>query len=568
MPSYTSNLNLYLPNKVDDLSIIDTLVDNFEKIDGATLKGGYGVVNLKEYLPENRTTNTDVTQSFINAFKDMKKDKLGVLIVPRGTYSISAYITIPSNTTLIMHSNTTIRRLGRHGFFINFDRNQDTSNMKGNHNITIIGGTLDQRGRAGELQTQNNVTGWMNGYNLKVYGVRFLDSYGSHCMDLVGMIGVEIAYCTFEGYDWDRTLESGRRYYAESIQIDVALGGSLPTNTNPASDDLNTTKDVIIRNCRWKRSSANSISAGRAIGEHTFSTEAGASFRIVCVNNIFEDVLDVCFYSYGYQNNVFSNNVVTNCGGGCRIGVNRASNDYTGAPDDLFRSTINGNTISGIRQHTYTTTSNTTVNTTSGYGIYVDGFNDTDGRVYETNISGNNISDTDNEAICVSYSRRLVITGNSMKQANLTGTNCMKLDSCNGFVINGNIMFNSKYHSIGIYDCEDGTIYGNKGYGTIKSGIHITSSSDRIVVVSNHFEKTNSDGGGYGGISVTDSSTDILVAMNNICNQATGSTNGLYSSGTVSALHVWGNKIGGNGTANTANLSGTGNSTSSGNVST
>ncbi len=568
MPSYTPNLGLYLPNKVDDLSIIDTLVDNFEKIDDASLKGGYGIVNLKSYLPANKTDNTDVTQAFVDAFNEMETENLGVLIVPRGVYSVSAYITIPSNTTIIMHTDTTIRRLGNHGFFINFERNQNTSNMKGNWNITIIGGTLDQRGRTGGIQNQNNMTGWMNGRNLKILGVRFLDSYGSHCIDLVGMKGVEIAYCTFEGYDWDKTLASGRRYYAESIQVDLAYGGALPTNTNESSFDGTVTEDVTVHHNTWKRSSANQWSCGRGIGEHSFRTESGGSQGVIVTNNVFQDVLDVCMYSYGFTNSVFSNNLVKNCGGALRVRTNQDSGDFTGAPSDMFRTMANANTITGIRQHTYTTTSNTTVNTSSGYAFYVDGYSDDDGRVYEINISGNNISDVDNEAISCTYARRLVISGNSIKESVLTGSNNIILTSCNGFVITGNTFYSSKYHNIGIYDCEDGTIYANKGYGTKKSGIHITSSSDRVVVTSNHLEKTNSDGGAYSGIAITASSADITVAMNNICNQATGSTNAIYSTSTSANNHIWGNKIGGNGTANVVSLGGTGNVTTATNVST
>ncbi len=568
MPSYTPNLNLYLPNKTDDLSIIDTLVENFEKIDDASLKGGYGIVNLKSYLPSNKTDNTDVTQAFINAFKEMKTENLGILIIPRGVYSISAYITIPANTTLLMHTDTTIRRLGNHGFFINFDRSADVSGMKGNNNITIIGGTFDQRGRSGGIQNQNNMSGWSHGRNLRILGVRFLDSYGSHCIDLVAMKGVEIAYCTFEGYDWDKTLASGRRYYAESIQIDLASSGALPTNTNPASADGVVTEDVTIHHNTWKRSAANQWSCGRGVGEHSFITASGGSQGIVVTNNIFQDVLDVCMYSYGFTNSVFSNNLVRNCGGALRVRTNQDSGDFTGAPSDMFRTMANANTVTGIRQHTYTTTSNSTINTSSGYAFYVDGFDDNDGRVYEINISGNNISDVDNEAILCTFVRRLVITGNSIKESVLTGSNNIIVTSCNGFVIAGNTMFTSKYHNIGIYDCEDGTIYGNKLFGSAKSGVHLTTSSDRIVVSSNHIEKSNADGGDYGGVSITASSTDITVAMNNICNKGTSATNGIYSSSTVSANHVWGNKVGGNGTANTVNLSGTGNVTTAGNVST
>jgi hypothetical protein len=567
MPDYTSILGLYLPNKVDDLSVIDTLVENFEKIDDASLKDSYGIVSLKSFLPANRVLDTDTTPAFIEALKYMKDNGLGVLIVPPGTYSLSATVTIPSNTTIVMHKNTLLRRLTSGGFFINFDRNQDTSEMKGNHNITLIGGTLDHRGRTGEVEKQSNMTGWQNGRNLRVIGVTFRDGYGSHCLDLVGMYGVEIAYCTFEGFKWFLEADS-KRYYGESIQIDLSSPGTLPTNTNPLSQDLNTARDINIHHNRWKRSAANPYSAGRAIGTHSFSETAGSSFRIIITNNIFEDVLDHCFYSYAFQNNIFSNNICRNCGSGVRIVPNAQSIHYTVAPINVYRSLINGNTITGMRQHTYTTSSNTNVNPYSGYGITTAGHSDTAGTVYEINISGNNISDTDNEPISCEFTRRLIISGNSVKQANLADTNTIRLTSCNAFCVVGNTMFTSKAHSIGIYDCEDGTVYGNLGYGTVLSGLHITSDSDRIVAVGNIFQKTNSAGGNYGGISMTNGANDNLIAMNNVCDQASGAVNSLYSSSATTNNHVWGNKVGGNGSAATVSLGGTGNSTSSGNIST
>lgn len=101
MPEYTPNLNLYKPNRVDDIDIDTSLATNFQLIDDAFENvGGGGVTETVLDFGADPTGATSSRLAIQNAIDSAQSKGGGVVMIPIGTYLIDARINLRSNVTV------------------------------------------------------------------------------------------------------------------------------------------------------------------------------------------------------------------------------------------------------------------------------------------------------------------------------------------------------------------------------------------------------------------------------------------------------------------------------------
>lgn len=175
----------------------------------------------------------------------------GPLLVPAGTYLLNTWITVPSNTQLIMHPQATLVRNHTDATIVNLARaalGPKVFRGRGDSNITIVGGrfVLSASRPVGEHLVFAQVT------NLSVRSVHVGDTTGGgYMMWLTNVYNAAITNCVldnpdmFEVYNDGIHIESGRSIsirdcYVRTGDDAVALGNLA------AFDEL---RDVTVANC-------------------------------------------------------------------------------------------------------------------------------------------------------------------------------------------------------------------------------------------------------------------------------------------------------------------------------
>lgn len=192
-----------------------------------------------------------------------------------GIYKITKTISIPSNKTLHL-TGATLRRYCSAPVFMT-ECNEKTLGYKGAQNIKIVGGTIEGMNSQGYDPT--NMVLLFHSNNVSIISTTFLDTTGSHAIDIGGCKNTNIIGCKFMGY------KSYGKDFREAIQIDFAYRGGVPyfKEGSVCFDDTHC-DGVSIIGCEFGKSTREPQYV--AIGTHAQTSTENYHVNINIKNNI------------------------------------------------------------------------------------------------------------------------------------------------------------------------------------------------------------------------------------------------------------------------------------------
>lgn len=141
-----------------------------------------------------------------------------ILVFESGIYRVTKTLQIPSNKILKL-GDAVLRRYCSAPVFQTLCT-EKTKGYDGAQNVKLYGGTIEGMNSLGLSPT--NMLLLFHANNVVISGTTFLDTTGSHAIDIGGCKDVHIIGCRFLGY------KSHGADFREAIQIDYAYRGGIP----------------------------------------------------------------------------------------------------------------------------------------------------------------------------------------------------------------------------------------------------------------------------------------------------------------------------------------------------
>jgi len=202
-------------------------------------------------------------------------NKNDIITFESGIYKITATLKVPSNRTLYL-TGATLRRYCSAPVIMT-ECNENTKEYKGAQNIKIVDGTIEGMNSQGYDPT--NMMLLFHSNNVSIISTTFLDTSGSHAIDIGGCKNTNIIGCKFMGY------KSYGKDFREAIQIDFAYRGGIPYFKEGASCFDDTHCDgVSIIGCEFGESTRKPQYV--AIGTHAQTSTENYHKNIDIKNNI------------------------------------------------------------------------------------------------------------------------------------------------------------------------------------------------------------------------------------------------------------------------------------------
>lgn len=527
MPDYTSNLGLYKPSRNDALALDTTLADNFMNIDS---KLGVGLIDergikhnsLKERLQvfrnfldtavgvnvlEMGATGDGVendTTAFQKALDVAKTNGAVTVLIPEGTYRMTAELKVYSNTQILCHPNATIVR--DHSGYLMMNGNRSTeadpsnyTGYNGRGNIHIVGGIWDGNGVA--QPSKASIFHFGHGSNITFTRMTLKDVADSHHVEFNACKNIVVEECNFLGHVGDTN-------FNEAIQLDLSKSGT----TTIGADDNTPCLNVWVQNCYFGPSgTAGSSNIVRAFGSHN-STIGRAHENIHFDNNVVENSSSWAVRAYNWQKVSITNNKLINCGSGINwrtaiTGVGTEDPDGNQVGSEIAESgVISGNVIHG--------------GLSSGRAIEIFGEVDTAGKPKGITVAFNTIMMDDStktyDAICFSYAENCTCIGN-------------RIYGCKGSSIN---IKNNSY---------DITVEGNQIDESGSYGIIVDSASAYINVTGNNIRRSYRSGICFtNNVQACVASGNIVTGVNGVAGDDI-SYNHVRADGSCDRLSITGN---------------------------
>lgn len=423
---------------------------------------------------------TDITakvQQALDVARDFAMDSVPYkIIIPKGTYTISAPLEIYSNTHIYAVGAHIIKQSLSGGMLRTaYPRGgKQLYGYSGYDNIKIEGGIWD--GNAGSSKYGEGKCSVFSSFrfahatNVSLENLSIIDNVGSHHVEFGGVDGITVTGCTFEGYR-DGGVSGGK----EAIQLDVMYSSEVFVGY-PAFDDT-PCKNVEIYNNKFKN-------VNRGVGSHTAVN--GIYFENIDItNNSFENITQQSVLALNWKNCNISHNTMKNVSSGVDFKY-MEPNLYNNAKSS--QNVINPKTKTTITNNSISLNSNAGANLPYVFGIRAWGADVTDSNNANSIAKGSYIVED------------ITISNNSI-------TAFGKVDAG----ISGKLMNNSK-------------IYGNvinfsKSKGNENSrGIYLKQSAGNVIE-SNTCQKIT----GSGGNGIHLSASDKNIIKSNTVKECTGS---------------------------------------------
>lgn len=249
------------------------------------------------------------------------------ITVPNGTYDIEN----DGNNPILVYSNTILDLRGTGadndgGYFTPYDTSDDYSSVnifsnshngcviragKNNEpsegwdyykNITVLGGTIHGKNKAGEGITGSNIR-FGHTTNARVIGTKVQDNTGAHHIEVGAMNKLLVADCEFTGYKHGDTSEGAKEYCIEAVQFDVTHRATLNFSDYGKCDDLATKNATIVNN--------TFDNVFRGVGSH--HAVLGSYYdNITIKGNTFTNLRDRAINASYFKNSTITNNTMTN----------------------------------------------------------------------------------------------------------------------------------------------------------------------------------------------------------------------------------------------------------------
>jgi parallel beta-helix repeat protein len=276
-------------------------------------------VNVKDYgangIDTNDTTNDD-TFAIQNAFNLARDNGNVKLYFPEGVYCISNYIQVYKNTTVILHPNAVIKRIGTaNKMFVNGQLGNATyvsgGLYTGEGNIHFYGGTFDMNCQVGSTSalpatTTTSFFDMLHAEDISFDHITVKNGQIGHYFQVSSCKNVRFKDCWFGAVNYTGT--GGTDYNYECIQVEVATSTS---NSDFGVYDLTISRDVYVENCVFDGTI-------RAFGNHS-DAQYGTGSDILCenvnfINNRILNPIHSGLHLTGFKHSRFENNFILNAG--------------------------------------------------------------------------------------------------------------------------------------------------------------------------------------------------------------------------------------------------------------
>ena len=411
----------------------------------------YNALHYAGVDPTGATSSSTGLQSAINGAAG------GVLVIPEGSYKLTAELKVPSNTTIIAYGATFTCGADILSMLRN-DANGSTGGYDANSNITIIGGKW-----YGKDTTFNmSVFAWGHATGITMRDVYVFNNNQYHHIEVNACQDVLIHNCKFEG-GYNFAVSKAGTFNStlnEAIQIDAAVSSGAFPWFGPY--DSTPCKNVTIDGCVF-------TDVGNAMGTHSdngLGPHARIRFQNCKVNAAyFAGVKSLSWSDINITNNRFEN---VYCGVLIQKSANRWANGIQ----------ISGNTFYGIG----TKTASPPTAYAPGCAVYVKGGNTDTGnnprniRIVNNVVDGASGTYSKSGIVVEFVAPNLVINDNVVTGCREHGVYVYGGQLA---VVSGNVSNQNNVAGLGSYDI----LIGNTGTVTETTRATVTGNSCSTIAI-------------------------------------------------------------------------------------
>lgn len=224
---------------------------------------------------------TNQTQDEIQEIFNIQRAKVIKFL---NNFTFTETMRLNANTTLDLNGKTltfdipsaTEDWTKSHGFF-NFKDTDEFTGFNGNSNITIQNGTI----------IGGNAS-FIHANNINFKNLYFKNCQNGHILEMCAINNLLVDGCTFEGVPADS------ENYIEYIQFDNCTYPNFPlfSNSESATYDHTVGKNVLIKNCIFKKPANTNYHFPKAVGMHSY--QDNEIFENIIIENCeFNDMLNM-----------------------------------------------------------------------------------------------------------------------------------------------------------------------------------------------------------------------------------------------------------------------------------
>ncbi|GAA4688192.1 right-handed parallel beta-helix repeat-containing protein [Streptomyces youssoufiensis] len=493
---------------------------------------GQRVYNPREYgaLGNGTADDTAAVQAALTAAKTSG----GWVLVPPGTYRLTATLRIYGSTRLTLLPGAEFRRAGGDTMIVNGDAAQSLGGYTGHGAIIIEGGLWNMQGTASGLNTNASCIMIGHARNVTVRDLEIRDVPGWHGIELNAVKDAVVSNCRLRGY-----IDPGSRPASEAIQIDLAKASSVFPPFGPY--DHTPCEDVTIRDCYIGASGTEgTVAWPRGVGSHA-ATIGRWHKRIRVVNCTVEGGAQYAVAPYAWQDCLIQGNTVISQGAGVHVWTNdtadanattNASGTQTNASQETKGAAIIGNTFRNMGNHD------------DVLGVIGEPTGHLTSVTIADNVLDTQTGDGSQGGIRLEYVDQVTITSNVIRSGAGTG---ISIVNSTGGAVTGNRVYTVTNSGIAAATCTGMQVVGNTVRDTGSNGIHVQGGSD--AQVASNFIKGASRTAGAFGIRVSSAADGVLITGNRVRLAGTGAeaAYGLSIASGCTGVRRYGNDLAGSG---------------------
>ncbi|NOU84250.1 hypothetical protein GC102_00400 [Paenibacillus sp. LMG 31460] len=440
-------------------------------------------VNARWYGAKGDGTADD-TLALQSALNEALRWPAANVIVPAGTYRMTAELYIFKNTHLKMDAQTVIFR-GHDGNVIrNYRKDDIFYEYGGNGNITIEGGILDCN--ATKQPRVCNGIALAHAEYITLRNLTIKDTQSGHAAELTGLRHVLIERCKFIGCMFTT------QTYVEAIQLEPALKAGFVGQTA----DHTPTHHVTVKDCYFGPSGTpGTVPWPCGVGAHGAYPDAYFD-HIIVRDNVMEKSTYWAIRPFKWRKSVIAGNHLKMVAGGIFVSTPSATSASSKDDNGVFHPVQPASTI--IIEHNI-------IDTASNNGIYVEGFpegcgekiiiannifRNLDGqgislRCNHCVVTGNIIESVKKNGIYMTDSSNVIVTDNIIRDTNFYG---IQANNAKLAVIADNSITNSGQNGDSTYDgialtgtCAEARVIGNvlrteSGKKKLRYGLNVAAT--------------------------------------------------------------------------------------------
>ena len=243
-----------------------------------------------EVTPTSLEAQADVQRQLNVAKREATAENPYVIRVAPGSYELAKSLRLYSNTTLDLTDVTLTVQQGKTCNAVRIGEADDTQAGYYYQNIKLIGGTLDNNGRA------NTLVKMAHAKNVTVKGVTLRNARNGHLMEVGGVAGLTVDGCTFR----DQIQVGTYTMIPEALQIDILDRKHFPSYL---PEDL-PVKNLTVTNCTF-------TNVPRGIGAHTMVLNQYVR-NVTIKNNTFTNLKSAAIQTMAFAHCRIEGNTITN----------------------------------------------------------------------------------------------------------------------------------------------------------------------------------------------------------------------------------------------------------------